>query len=77
MSDSLSESMGYQDDSDGDKNNDGPTVIDVSKKKQKMPSRIHGGRCEERRSKERRIEEEIHENEDSDDESAEYNRQGV
>jgi hypothetical protein len=82
-SDSSSESTGYQDSSDGDISDDGPTVIDVSKKKQKMPSRIHRGRSKERRSKDdetsdrRRIEDEIHENDDSDDEYAENNRQGV
>jgi len=42
-SDSSSESSGYQIESDSESNNDGPTVIIISKKKQKMPSRINRG----------------------------------
>jgi hypothetical protein len=39
-SDSSSESSGYQDESDDDGDDKGPTVIDISKKKNKMPSKI-------------------------------------
>lgn len=80
-SDSSSDSTGYQDDSDGGISDDGPTVIDVSKKKQKMPSRINRGRSVERRSRDddsgngpsrsntrRRIEDENHGNDESDEE---------
>ena len=88
-SDSSSESSDYEKESDSDSNDDGPTVIDVSKKKQKMPSRINRGRSGERRSKDdnnnnepsqsnrQRIEDEMHEGNESNDEYAESNRQGV
>ena len=86
--DSSSESSGYEKESDSDSNDDGPTVIDVSKKKKKMPSRIHRGKSGERRSKGgdnnnepsrsnlRRIDDEIHEDNESNDEYAENNRRG-
>ncbi len=50
-SDLLSESSGYQDESDDDGDDKGPKVIDISKKKNKMPSNIQRGRSGDKRSK--------------------------
>ena len=50
-SDSMSESSGYQDESDDDGDDKGPKVIDISKKKNKMTSKIQRGRSGDKRSK--------------------------
>ena len=88
-SDSSSESTGYQKESDSDSNDDLLTVIDISKKKQKMPSRINRGRSGERRCEDndndnepirnnrRRFENEMHEGNDSNGEYSKSIKRGV
>jgi hypothetical protein len=49
--DQSSESTGYQDKSDGDSNGDGgPTIVDITRKKQKMLSKINHRKHDKRRT---------------------------